>query len=89
MHTLKIILGGFLLLAVCLLLGRWIAGTTHAVVAATIECFLVLWLAVALINMWVGVSKAGYSVKDELPIALVVFAVPAVVAAVIWWRVSA
>jgi hypothetical protein len=26
MHTLKVILGGFLLLAVCPLLGRWIGG---------------------------------------------------------------
>jgi hypothetical protein len=39
--------------------------------------------------MWVGVNKAGYSVKDEAPVALLVFAVPAIVAIVIWWRFSA
>ena len=38
--------------------------------------------------MWVGVSKAGYSVAEEAPIFLVVFAVPAVVALVVLWRVS-
>ena len=38
------------------------------------------WLIVSLVNMWVGVTKAGYSVRDELPILLVVFLVPAVVA---------
>ena len=27
--------------------------------------------------MWVGVAKAGYSVAEEAPIFLVVFAVPA------------
>ena len=51
--------------------------------------FIVLWLAVTLVNMWVGVSKAGYSMKDEAPVALLVFAVPAIVAIVIWWRFSA
>ena len=89
MHTLKVIFGGFLLLGVCLLLGRWISGATAMVVATTIKYFIVLWLAATLVNMWVGVSKAGYSMKDEAPVALLVFAVPAIVAIVIWWRFSA
>jgi hypothetical protein len=88
MHTLKVLFGGFLLLAVCLLLGRWIGGAAATVVATTIKCFLVLWLAATLFNMWVGVNKAGYSVKDEAPVALLVFAVPAIAAIVIWWRSS-
>jgi len=41
-----------------------------------------------LVNMWFGVNKAGYSVKDEAPVALLVFAVPAIVAIVIWWKFS-
>ena len=89
MHTLKVIFGGFLLLGVCLLLGRWIGDAAAAVVATTIKYFIVLWLAATLVNMWVGVSKAGYSIKDEAPVALLVFAVPAIVAIVIWWRFSA
>jgi hypothetical protein len=84
MHTLKVMFGGFLLLAVCLLLGRWIGGAAATVVVTTIKCFLVLWLVATLLNMWVGVNKAGYSVKDEAPVALLVFAVPAIVAIVIW-----
>jgi hypothetical protein len=55
-HTLKIIVGGFLLLGLCLLLGRWIGGAA-ALVGVAIKCFLVLWLIATLINMWVGVSK--------------------------------
>jgi hypothetical protein len=36
--------------------------------------------------MWVGVAKAGYSVADEAPIFLVVFAVPVALALlVLWW----
>ena len=85
MHTLRIILGGFLLLGVCLLLGRWIGGAA-AVVGVAIKCFLVLWLIATLINMCVGVSKAGYSIKDEAPVALLVFAVPAIISILIWWR---
>jgi hypothetical protein len=88
MHTLKVIFGGFLLLVVCLLLGRWIGGAAATVVATTIKCFLALWLAATLLNMWVGVNKVGYSVKDEAPVALLVFAVPAIAAIVIWWKSS-
>jgi hypothetical protein len=88
MHTLKVIFGGFLLLGVCLLLGRWIGGAAVTVFATAIKYFLVLWLVATLVNMWVGVRKAGYSIKDEAPVALLVFAVPAIVAIVIWWRSS-
>jgi hypothetical protein len=87
MHTLKIILGGFLLLGVCFLLGRWIGGPDVPVTSLAMKCFLCLWLIVTAINMWFGVSKAGYSIEDEAPIALVVFAIPAITAIVIWWRV--
>jgi hypothetical protein len=89
MHTLKVISGGFLLLGICLLVGRWIGGAAATVIATAIKYFLLLWLIATLVNMWVGVSKAGYSIKDEAPVALLVFAVPAIVAIVIWWRFSA
>ena len=38
--------------------------------------------------MWVGVTRAGYSVAEEAPIFLVVFVVPAAVALFILWRSS-
>jgi Na+/H+ antiporter NhaC len=38
--------------------------------------------------MWLGVSKAGYSVREELPYFFVVFLIPAIVALLIWWRYS-
>ena len=47
-----------------------------------------LWLVAAGINMWVGVSKAGYSVAEEAPIFLVVFAVPTAVALLVLWRAT-
>ena len=88
MHTLKVIFGGILLLTLCLLLGRRIGGSAATVVGTTIKLFLALGLVSTLVNMWVGVSKAGYSIKDEARVALLVFAVPAIVAIVIWWKSS-
>ena len=52
---------------------------------ATIS-YVVVWFVVAGANMWVGVSKAGYSVADELPIFLLIFGVPAALALVLRWQ---
>ena len=45
-----------------------------------------LWLAVTGANMWIGVSKAGYSVAEELPILALLFLMPAVAAILVRWR---
>jgi hypothetical protein len=88
-HTIKVIFGGFLLLGLCLLIGRWIGGATPAAGLATAaKAFIVLWLIAAGMNMWLGVAKAGYSVAEEAPIFLVVFAVPVAVAVLVLWRLS-
>jgi len=50
--------------------------------------FIPIWFGAALINLWIGVSRAGYSVAEELPIFLAVFAIPAVVALFVWWKFS-
>jgi hypothetical protein len=83
MHTIMVVLGGFLLLGICLLAGRFMK--TMAIAALI---FIPIWLGATLINMWIGVSRAGYSVAEELPIFLVVFAIPAVAALFIWWKFS-
>jgi hypothetical protein len=36
--------------------------------------------------MWIGVSRAGYSVAEEFPVFLVIFALPAALAAYVWWK---
>ena len=36
--------------------------------------------------MWIGVTRAGYSVAEEAPIFLLVFAVPAAMALLVLWR---
>ena len=83
MHTILVVLGGFLLLGLCLLAGRLMKTMP---IAALI--FIPIWFGAALVNLWIGVSRAGYSVAEELPIFLAVFAIPAVVALFIWWKFS-
>ena len=61
MHTIMVLAGGFALLGVCLLIGK-IAGASNAAMATGALVFLPLWLIGAAINLWYGVSNAGYSV---------------------------
>lgn len=85
MHVLLVITAGLLLLGVFLLLG-WLWGASAAGVALAARGFVPAWLLLACVNMWVGVQHAGYGVREEVPILLLVFAVPAAVAAgVLWW----
>jgi hypothetical protein len=87
MHVLLVIVGGAVLLGVFALFGKlW--GGDIAGIAAAAKLFIPVWLAVALLNMWVGVTKAGYTVAEELPILLVVFAVPSALAALVAWRLA-
>lgn len=89
MHTLKVIAGGLILLAVCLLIGRLVGGPApSASLAGAAKLFIPLWLIIAGINLWIGVTRAGYTVAEEAPIFLIVFAVPAAVALLLAWRLS-
>ncbi|WP_455296822.1 hypothetical protein [Brucella pituitosa] len=87
MHMLLVIAGGILLLGVFLLFGKLWGGDLSGVVAGA-KIFIPVWFAIALTNMWVGVTRAGYTVAQELPILLVVFAVPAIVSAVAIWQLG-
>jgi hypothetical protein len=70
MHTLMVLAGGFLLLGLCLLAGKLFRG--FGAIADAAKYFIPLWLVAALINMWVGVSRAGYTVAQATPILLIV-----------------
>ena len=87
MHTLKVIAAGLVLLSIFLLAGRY-AGGSPARVAKAALLFVPVWLLASTVNLWIGVSTAGYTVMQELPILLVVFGVPALVATAFWWKSS-
>ena len=85
MHTLKVVTGGMLLLAICLLAGRWLGATPGTGTAAAVKVFIPLWFLAAAVNLWVGVKHAGYSFAEEAPVFGVVFGIPVAVALLIWW----
>jgi hypothetical protein len=83
MHTIIVLAIGFGLLGLCAAAGYLLGGTSAIATAAL--AFLPLWLVCTGINMYLGVKQAGYSVTEEAPIFLLVFAVPAVAALIAWW----
>jgi hypothetical protein len=84
MHTIIVLGIGFGLLGICALVGRVLGGAAGNATAALV--FLPLWLIGAGVNMYIGVKTAGYSVAEEVPIFLVVFAIPAAAAVFWWWK---
>jgi len=88
-HTLKVIAGGLVLLGLFLLGGRLLSASAPSLgMAGAVRWFLPVWLVAASVNMWIGVSRAGYSVGEEAPIFLIVFAVPAAVALLVAWALT-
>ncbi|WP_186418626.1 hypothetical protein [Bosea sp. CS1GBMeth4] len=86
MHTVKVIAAGFALLGVLLLIApRLDTSGRHPIVLA-MKLFIPLWFAVSVINLIVGITRAGYGFLEEVPILLLVFGLPALVASLIWWR---
>ena len=83
MHTIIVLAIGFGLLGLFALVGYFLDGS-HAIATAAL-LFLPLWLVGAGINMYMGVEQAGYSVAEEVPMFLLVFAVPAIAALIVWW----
>lgn len=87
MHVAMVIGTGLLLLCVFSMFG-WLWGASMAGVAMAAKSFVPAWLVIASVNMWVGVTHAGYTVRQEAPILILVFGVPAAVAALVAWRLS-
>jgi hypothetical protein len=82
-----IILGGFLIWGACLGIARLVSGTDALSMTRATAAFVALWFVAAAWNMWVGVSHAGYSFREELPIFLLIFLLPVVVAVGVRWKV--
>jgi hypothetical protein len=87
MRTGLFLFAGFLFLAASLLLGRLFSANYPGATTVATVLFVALWFVIAGANMWIGVSKAGYSVAEELPILALIFGVPAAVAIVLKWKV--
>ena len=79
MRTVLIILGGLVVWGVCVAAVKAYPNPSKVIGTATIA-FVVGWFVVAAINMYFGVARAGYAFREELPIFLVIFLLPAMVA---------
>jgi hypothetical protein len=87
MRSIAIIVGGLLLFGLFVLVAWRMGGGMPSIVTAA-KVFIPIWLVAALVNMWIGVARAGYSVAEEAPIFVAIFAIPAAVAAFVWWKYS-
>lgn len=72
MHTAIIIFFGLVLLALMLYIGERVGFSRQTLTYS----FVVLWLALTVINGAVGVVTAGQPVGSELVVGTVVFSVP-------------
>jgi uncharacterized membrane protein YwaF len=82
MHTIMVTVGGFALLGVFLLLMRfWTA--ERGIFAVAGKAFIPVWLTIAIVNLWIGVRYAGYTVLQELPVFAITFGLPAALAVLI------
>lgn len=85
MQTLKVIGAGFALLGLLLVVSpRLVAAGSRPIAFAT-KLFIPIWFCAALLNLWIGINRAGYSATQEWPIFLVVFGVPAAAALLLRW----
>lgn len=83
MRTALIILSGLLAWAICVLLARRLGKPGGTAVAEATLAFVTVWFLVAATNMWIGMTRAGYTLAEELPVFLIIFGIPAAVATIV------
>jgi len=86
MRTVLFLTAGILLMASLLIVGKLFSENFPTAPGWALAFGLIVWLALTGTNMWIGVSRAGYSIAEELPILLLLFIVPAAVALLVRWR---
>jgi len=88
MHTLLVIVGGLVLLGLMLVGAYVLSDNNPASLVSASLYFIPIWFSISVLNMWMGVTKAGYSIADELPILLINFTVPTFVALYASWKLN-
>jgi hypothetical protein len=86
MRTVIILLGGFALWAAFLGIAKLVSGASPSSMTTATTAFVGIWFVAAASNMWIGVSHAGYSFNEELPIFLLIFLLPVAVAVFARWK---
>lgn len=86
MHTLKLIAAGFALLGALHFLARRLKLGAGDPTGFAVKLFLPLWLVAALVNLWVGVNRASYTLLQEMPFFSLVFGLPAAFALLLFLK---
>lgn len=79
MHILTLVLTGFALLSLFVLVARWMGRSLRAL----LPVYLAVWCVISLVNAWIGVTQAGYSVAEEALVFLPIFGIPALAAIIL------
>lgn len=79
MRTLFVIVGGILLWAVITGLTKFFHNQASSSWAPE-GIFATAWLAITSWNVWVGVTQAGYTFLEEIPIFLLTYLLPIAIA---------
>lgn len=80
MRTGLFLLAGLLLFGASMILGRLFGEQFPGARGWAVTFAAVIWLALTVLNLWVGVTRAGYSLREEAPIFLLLFGLPFVLA---------
>lgn len=88
MRTAIIIFSGVAIWAISFGLARRLGKPGGTAVDDATLAFITIWFLVAATNMWAGVAKAGYTFREELPVFVAIFGIPAAIAALVGRRFS-
>lgn len=83
MRTAIILLGGIVLWAVALMLAKRFGKPGGTAIADTTLAFITVWLLGTLTSVWISSAQGGHPLRDEIPVFIVIFAVPAAIAAIV------
>jgi hypothetical protein len=86
MRTASIILGGIALWAISMAIARRVGKPGGDAIADTTLAFITFWLLASMTNLWMGVAQGGFTFREEVPIAVLIFAIPAGIAALVKWK---
>ena len=86
MRTAIIIAAGFVLWGICLGVAKLAADLNASSATVATLAFIAIWFVLAAVNMWLGISTAGFTFMQELPIFLLIFLLPSAVAALVKWK---
>jgi hypothetical protein len=86
MRTPLFLLAGLLLVGASFILGKLFLETYPKAGTWATYLFMLVWLVLAASNLVAGVTRAGYTVAEELPIFLLIFGLPTVCMLLLRWK---